>query len=468
MLRAWFQLQCKRIGCVVLALAVCACQVAGSPRAPSNVRFEGAHDLGTIAVIAAPHVPEVKLQGFASGKGAAALGGAGATLTACLAPGGSVGGCSGGGALGAAICAAGTILWLGVCAVAGGVGAIAGATHADSANSVQANMATVTANLDAGMIQEALREQTEKAAAQAAVAKVVTPISNAALPSGTATDYRSLAAAGVDNVIETSLTRLGTVGRGFDPPLTLYVQAQVRVISTRDNAQRFTAAYIYVSEQHLLKEWAADQSAVLKRAMQTAFVRLGAAMADEVLRGYSFPQHGAHAEESIGLAATHPKTVTSAFHASDIADDSHWNKIDTLEPTLEWQSFPREVDRLAAPDEMARVSDVRYDLVVAEESGAAAGAVIVSAQGVAENRYRIEPPLEPGKKYFWTVRASFKLDGQSRVTQWAASSSGFQWVLLRMIDANALPEKGMLWTPVQPSLASYRFQTPSPQVHVKR
>ena len=33
--------------------------------------------------------------------------------------------------------------------------------------------------------------------------------------------------------------------------------------------------------------------------------------------------------------------------------------------------------------------------------------------------HKLETPLSPAARYFWTVRARFKLDGVTRVTPWA-------------------------------------------------
>src|SRR5690349_17576542 len=143
-----FPLRYKRCCCSVLILALAACQTAGNGRAP-RMAFDAEPNLGTVAFVALPLEPQLDLKGFASGKGSGALGAAGATFTSCFGAGGSLGNCSGGGSLGAAVCGAAVLVWLGVCTVATGASAIGGAALADSATSVQANVKTISANLDA-------------------------------------------------------------------------------------------------------------------------------------------------------------------------------------------------------------------------------------------------------------------------------------------------------------------------------
>ena len=50
-------------------------------------------------------------------------------------------------------------------------------------------------------------------------------------------DYRALAAAGVDTLLEVTLTEVSTAGQGINRPLQLYLQAHVRLIRTRDGAE---------------------------------------------------------------------------------------------------------------------------------------------------------------------------------------------------------------------------------------
>jgi hypothetical protein len=350
---SWQQLElrCKRSFCLVLVSALAACQTAGTARGP-RIAFDAEPNLGTVAFVALPVQPEVELKGFVAGKGSGALGAAGSTFMGCLGTGGSHGGCSGGGSLGAAVCGAAVLLWLGVCTVATGASAIVGAGLADSATSVQANVTTISANLDGAKIQQGLRDQVVKAAAEAGSVPIATVSADEVARAAAAKNYAALAAAGIDNVFQISVTKIGTIGTGFDPPLTLYMLAQVHIVNTRDNSQRVVSNHSYVSEQHLLREWSADQGALLQRVLESGFATLGASIADHLLRGYSFPSRELQDKESIGLAAVYPKTTT-ASRLGHLEQEANWNKIDSLQPVLQWQSFPREADRTAAPEAMA-------------------------------------------------------------------------------------------------------------------
>ncbi len=69
--------------------------------------------------------------------------------------------------------------------------------------------------------------------------------------------------------------------------------------------------------------------------------------------------------------------------------------------------------------------------------------MVYSRQGLPEPGHKIEAPLEPVTEYFWSVRARFELDGQTRVTPWSAALGD--------------PAEGPLQLP-RPSY--FRFKTP--------
>ena len=108
-----------------------------------------------------------------------------------------------------------------------------------------------------------------------------------------------------------------------------------------------------------------------------------------------------------------------------------YTDVDSLQPTLRWQSFPRQEDLDADPEGvLSRVSAVSYDLKIwkamegypirriQREKSADPGELVYSRTGLPDPSHRVETPLEPSTRYFWTVRARFKTNGHSRVTEW--------------------------------------------------
>jgi len=115
--------------------------------------------------------------------------------------------------------------------------------------------------------------------------------------------------------------------------------------------------------------------------------------------------------------------------------------VNSLQPTLKWESFPRSQDLAGSmADFYRRIEDVRYELVLTE---AGAPDRVYRRDGLKEPSHKIETPLKSRTKYLWTVRACFRIGEEPRCTVWGAISD---W------------EQSAVWHPNFP--ASYRFETP--------
>ena len=93
-------------------------------------------------------------------------------------------------------------------------------------------------------------------------------------------------------------------------------------------------------------------------------------------------------------------------------------RVDSLQPTLRWEAFrPGQLGL-----DPGRVRNVTYDvrLWTAPREGAPLEVAYVR-DGLTAPEHRVDTPLAPGRRYHWTVRARFELDGQSQVTPWSAT-----------------------------------------------
>jgi hypothetical protein len=95
--------------------------------------------------------------------------------------------------------------------------------------------------------------------------------------------------------------------------------------------------------------------------------------------------------------------------------------VPTPTPTLRWERFPTSAAEKKAPDLVARMRRVRYDLIIARESNSASGDIVYAREGLPAPIHTVERPLQPGARYFWSVRARFELDGRERVTDWSTT-----------------------------------------------
>jgi hypothetical protein len=117
--------------------------------------------------------------------------------------------------------------------------------------------------------------------------------------------------------------------------------------------------------------------------------------------------------------------------------------VDGLQPILAWQVFPRASDIKRLPEQMSRVKDVRYDLVIADEKNDFPGEIVYQREGSTENSHKLEISLSPGKHYYWTVRARFEIDGRQQLTEWSTTDV---YNIYQIINA--------------PNQGSYQFKTP--------
>jgi hypothetical protein len=101
-------------------------------------------------------------------------------------------------------------------------------------------------------------------------------------------------------------------------------------------------------------------------------------------------------------------------------------KLQSLQPTLRWESFPRRADVEADREGWVnRVQRVTYDLRIwhgirendgQEETYPAE--LVYEKRALTKPEHVLETPLARETRYLWSVRARFELDGQPRVTPW--------------------------------------------------
>ncbi len=344
------------------------------------------------------------------------------------------------------MCGGAVILMLGICSIVGLVGGVVGATTAPSADQVTQSEATLTQAFEVRTIQNSLRNAVVDAALSAGV-QLASPPEDIEREAVAKRDYRQLASQGIHSVLETTLTKAGTMGFGINAPSTAYMQVHVRLIDTASNSERFATDYTYEGRRLDLAGWSADQAKPLIDELDKGYRTLGTHIAESIFQLYPYPDRDRHSagemmSSAFGLAPIYPPTRGALTGDRFIGAVFEWYAVENLRPHFKWEAFPRPSDIAAAPDDMARVSNVKYDLIVAKEENMAPGELVYRKDGLASPNHAIAVALQSGKRYFWTVRARFDLDGRARVTEWSST----HFIAREQVTA--------------PSRHSFRFRTP--------
>jgi hypothetical protein len=126
-------------------------------------------------------------------------------------------------------------------------------------------------------------------------------------------------------------------------------------------------------------------------------------------------------------------------------------EVNSLQPTLQWESFPRQQDSdTYSKDILSRINNVTYDLKIWRADNDYPIEVIYTRQGLPKPLHKIKNPLLKCTNYFWTVRARFEFNGYDRVTEWG---------IIIPTTHIEVPDMARRMSRI-PNPFYYRFQTP--------
>lgn len=437
-----------RIWLVVALVIASGCGVAPSP--PS---MELREKLGVVAIAPAQYVPQSNFATFAKSKPAGAAKGAAASAAGTTILFGALGATATG-------YAAVTLAFMApyVIVVAAAATAAQGARTALPAEKAQE-------------IESTLNEALAKLDAQRALAERLTPIVKSETwvqlspveakgPAGMTDSptYAALGPAGVDAVIEIAVREIGfhrceTVDIYLNPNdlrcppdfrrkpiVSLTMLARARLVRVSDGTELFAREFRYASPHRDFAQWAADGGLILAAEFERAYRGIAERINDELLLVAPFELPNLTAFDTLpdnplygmcGLLPVYPKAEpTSISEALAISFTRHddlclmnplrFGTVDSLRPTLRWSAFPRDLDREKLPSALVgKIRDVSYDLKIREAERCEAGRLVYERTGLPSPEHRLETPLSPGQRYFWSFRARFTVDGRPMTTEWA-------------------------------------------------
>lgn len=432
----------------IIGLAGCATHAPKTPDYFATGHQSQALNISRVALVTDLTPPEIESVdlGFTRGQGAAG-GAAGGAMVGASSALESLGSCSGD------FCGAVFLLLLPVFMVGGAiVAAVSGVEHGQSADMLAEAEANAKHMLNSAYLQTELLERAQGYGRDNVDLEFIRIPSADPETLEDKLDYKALSSESIDAILEVELLRVTL-------EYSLELEARARLISVRTGAVLSDNQYSFSSEHHSLDEWIADGAAPLTDAIQRGLQTLADdAMDENFLLFYPNepevipPKQADIASEQIQtsqgksvphyvLSPVYPALDSCFFCEGPFSKRPHramgnlkFVEVASVQPTLQWERFPRDHDRVDADGQYHLITDVHYDLRVFDTAIPSSTNIMLvpaqqvyNARDISEPYHKIESGLNDCTDYFWTVRARFKLDGQVRVTEWAGAFDVGGW-----------------------------------------
>ncbi|HEY1286686.1 MAG TPA: hypothetical protein VGF58_00060 [Burkholderiales bacterium] len=320
-------------------------------------------------------------------------------------------------------------IFIGAGAVGGAIGGTVAAVPAEKAKEIERAITAWSASLDS---QRALAEHVAAAAANVRVVRLA--------PRAQADSVLDLAIEAIE--FEGCIERRpfdprACPGGTQNPALALTLQARARLMAAASGEELFARGFRYHSARRELARWLADDGRLLSEELERAYEDLGGRIHDAFFLTSS--TETAQSSTLTGLPGSDPEyglcwlaprspaaqpvlvseMWTLPFAKGEICEASaiRFPRVDSLQPLLRWDAFPRARDS-------QDVDSVTYDLKVWAVEDCARGALAYERSGLRLPEHRLEAPLAAGQRYLWTFRARYAAKGRPAATPWSFFAPG--------------------------------------------
>lgn len=369
----------------------------------------------SVAVMPAGFTPSTNLLTFAKGRNVGAAKGAAAGALSGIAALGKGG--AGAGPYGGAVIVLLLPIFATIGAIGGGIEGATKAIPAEEVTKIETSINRVLQELD---MQNTMAGQIVSMGIELTPYRFVPLKGPGPSAPDAKPDFTLIKGQGNDLALEVSVLEIGFHGgSGQDPLLSFYMNARIRAFQVNDGAELHADIFMYTSPERKFSEWAKNGALKLKEALETGYAEIAEAAIEKMFLLYEVKIDSIWSEEKhCMLKPLYPPQASLGFFSLKL----NFPEIDKRQPTLKWESFPRDKDREA--DSMGilnRVSDITYELKVWKGKDGAPEKLIYSRPGLTVPEHTLEKALQADTEYFWAVRSHFKLDGQERLTKWAHS-----------------------------------------------
>lgn len=414
-----------------VAFLLGGCASVGRDSAPSEAR----EAVGAVAIVPSDAVPRSNFATFGKSRPQGAATGAlvGGTTTGLAVL--IVAGTAGAAAPYALVLAP---LFIGAGAVGGAIGGTAAAVPAGKSQEIDVAIQAWSKSLDS---QRALARRVDAVAATAGAVVLA--------PRPQADSMLELAIEAIELegcVARTLFDPKSCPGGTRNPALALTLQARARLVAASSGEELFARDFRYHSPRRELARWVADDARLFTEELERAYQDLAERMHDaffltssaQIVQSSTLTGLPGSAEYGLcwlGPRAPSARPVlvsemwTLPFAKGDICEASaiRFPAVDSLQPLLRWDAFPRAVDS-------QDVKAVTYDVKVWQVEDCARSAVAYERSGLRLPEHRLEAPLAPGSRYFWSFRARYAANGRAAATPWSFFAPGTTCELAEIPD----------------------------------
>jgi hypothetical protein len=264
-------------------------------------------------------------------------------------------------------------------------------------------------------------------------------------------DYRMLNLEGNNIILEVRVISLGFKGgKGSNPDISIDMKVNARAIDVTSGEEIYSDIWPYVSREQPLSEWMENNGLLLHDEFEHCYQSLAENIIERIFLLYEFHVDSKwEGSQTCVLQPFYPEHKGIEFFSGGLK--LKYPKVDSLQPTLEWEAFPREKDINGDKKGiLTRIDEITYDLNIWKEEDFIQNDPLYTRQGIEKPEHKIEITLEQSKKYFWTFRARLKFDDQYRVTKWAHSRIPYEPIEEDPCNLNYIP-----------ATHYYRFKTQS-------
>lgn len=391
------------------------------PRLPAA---ETRERLGAVAIVPARYVPESNFVSFAKGRAAGASAGAVNSAVPVIVVGAPAAVLTGG--IAGGIIAVLTVSYSGLAAAAGAVAGAMEVVPPEKSREIEQAIADAVIRLDA---QQTLARNLLLAAEKEPIVLIHAPAASGPASPKVRPSYRELGTDGIDTVLEISITEIGFETcpqssfscRGKDQLIGMFVKARARLVRTRDGAELYARTFWHESRPLKFEDWAANGGQPLAEAFEFGWRDLASRIVDELFlitpvrlpASSIFATRGNPYQGRCWLRPVYP---------------SPGPEVDSRQPLLRWESFPRALDReRVKPAVLEGIRDVTYDLKIWDMDDGVPVRLVYERYGLAEPSHRVETALAAGREYAWSFRARFVLGGLPMATRWASKNFSGSW-----------------------------------------